>query len=69
MYRFEDKLPIALLVVHLRHGHFQDILSTFSSSPGESLYIINGQGQVVASLPTATDQEDFPDFEQLLDLS
>ncbi len=47
IHRFEDNVPIALMVIHLRPYEMQKILSDIKSVPEESILILNDQNNLI----------------------
>lgn len=47
IHRFDDKMPIALVVFHLRPYHLQDILDEIKTVPEETILIFNDQNDLI----------------------
>lgn len=51
--RFEDKAPLALVVMHVRPHQLQRILADIKTTPEESIAVLNGLGEVIEFDPGA----------------
>ena len=47
IHRFDDNMPIALVVFHVRPYHLQGILDEIKTVPEESIIVFNDQNQVI----------------------
>lgn len=48
-FKFENKQPIALMVVHIRPYSLQDIIDNIKMTSNESVYILNDQNDILLS--------------------
>lgn len=47
IHRFDDNLPMALVVFHLRPYHLQDILDEIKTVPEETILVFNDQNELI----------------------
>ena len=49
IHRFDDKQPIALVVLHLRPYHLEDILDEIKTVPEETILVFNDQNELIVA--------------------